>query len=317
MGKTSGFIKKNMVTLLSYVVAISLFVIAMILIPGFGVGNHLTVLLRQFTILAILALGQTFVTISGGNDLSIPWMMNGAAVLLTFLSKSKDESMIWLIPMILIICGLFGVINGLGVAYLRIPPIIMTLGINYVLEGALLAMLQGRNGGNTPPALVSFCRTNIAGIPLVTFVLVVMAALGIYLLNFSTYGRKLYAVGNNRRVAYLSGIRVKSTLIKAYMFSGITAAIGGIILAGRLKSSFLGMGDDYLFKTLIVVVLGGTSMAGGSGGYLGTLAGVIILITLEALLSALSFSSSMQSILYGIILIAAIIIIPDKNRKSR
>ena len=101
------------------------------------------------------------------------------------------------------------------------------------------------------------------------------------------------------------------------MFSGITAGIGGILLAGRLKSSYLGMGDDYLFKTLIVVVLGGTSMAGGSGSLVGTLAGAIILITLEALLSALSFSTSMQNILYGAILLLAIIIIPDKKRKKR
>ena len=317
MTKARAQLARNKVIVISYVVALALFGISALVIPGFGAGNHMTVLLRQLSILTILAMGQTFVTISGGNDLSIPWMMNSAAVLLTFLGKGSNESMIWLIPVVLLICAAFGALNGIGIAFLHIPPIIMTLGVNYVLEGALLALLQGKNGGNAPEKLIAFCNGGVLGIPNMFLVMLLVCAIGIFMLNFSTYGRKLYAVGNSKRVAFFSGINVKATLIKAYMFSGITAGIGGILLAGRLKSSYLGMGDDYLFKTLIVVVLGGTSMAGGSGSLVGTLAGAIILITLEALLSALSFSTSMQNILYGAILLLAIIFIPDKKRKKR
>lgn len=317
MTKVRTMLSRNKVIVISYVVAIALYGISSLVIPGFGAGNHLTVLLRQLSILAILAIGQTIVTISGGNDLSIPWMMNSAAVLLTFFGKGSNEAMLWLIPLVLLACAMFGALNGLGVAYLHIPPIIMTLGVNYVLEGALLALLQGKNGGNAPEKLIAFCNTGVAGLPNMFLVLVLVSIIGIFLLDFSTYGRKLYAVGNSKRVAFFSGINVKATLVMAYMFSGITAGIGGILLAGRLKSSYLGMGDDYLFKTLIVVVLGGTSMAGGSGSLIGTLAGAIILITLEALLSALSFSTSIQNVLYGAILLLAIIIIPDKKRKKR
>ena len=178
MTKARAQLARNKVIVISYVVALALFGISALVIPGFGAGNHMTVLLRQLSILTILAMGQTFVTISGGNDLSIPWMMNSAAVLLTFLGKGSNESMIWLIPVVLLICAAFGALNGIGVAFLHIPPIIMTLGVNYVLEGALLALLQGKNGGNAPEKLIAFCNGGVLGIPNMFLVMLLVCAIG-------------------------------------------------------------------------------------------------------------------------------------------
>lgn len=307
---------KNRIIYFSYAGAILLYFIVAIMLPGFGKGSHFNVLLNEASIIGVLALGQTFVILTGGVDLSIPWNLNSAAILLTYLSKSNDDQLFWIIPLILVATTFFGLLNGLGVSYLRIPPIIMTLGINGILQGALLVLLRGTTGGMCPPFIETLCNGTTGPFTNLMIIWVVVSVAAVVLLHFTTFGRKLYAVGNNEKVAFFSGIKIKRVKMMTYIISGFTAGLAGLLLTGRLGQSYLGMGNPYLFMTVVAVVLGGTSLMGGRGSYIGTIAGTSILVVLTGFLAAMKLPSSMQQILYGIILLLAVILIPDNAKKK-
>ena len=306
---------KNKIIYYSYAAAVIMYIAVMFIVPGFGVGPHAKVLMNEASLIGMMALGQTFVIISGGIDLSVPWNMTSAAILLTFLSKGEDTQLWWIIPLILVVCTCVGLLNGIGVAYLKIPPIIMTLGMNNILQGALLVILKGTPGGVAPPAIINLATGTTIGIPNLMLFWLLLAVFAVILMYYSTYGRKLYALGNNEKAAYFTGIRVKRVKMFAYMIGGLAPAIAGIMFAGRLGQSYLGMGDPYLFMTIVAVVLGGASMMGGSGSYIGTIAGTSILVILRAFLAAVNLPTSVQNILYGLVLVVAVIAIPDNSRK--
>ncbi len=308
---------KHKIIVWSYLAAIIMFLVVMIIVPGFGQGSHFTVLMYEAALIGMMALGQTFVIITGGIDLSIPWNMTSAAILLTFLSGKTDIPLGLIILLILCVGILVGFLNGLGVAMLKIPPIIMTLGMNNILQGALLVLLRGTPGGNAPEFMVNLATGSTLGIPNLILIWAVISFIAIFLLHYTKFGRQLYAVGNNEKASYFSGVNVKKVKILAYMIGGLAPAIAGMLYAGRLGQSYLGMGDSYLFMTVIAVVLGGASMMGGSGSYVGTIAGSFILVILRGFLAAINLPLSAQNILYGIILVAAVILIPDNSKKQR
>lgn len=308
--------RKNQVIIFSYVVMIALFILVALIKPGFGVGTHLPVLLNQAAIIAIIALGQTFVILTGGIDLSIPWTLNSAAIMLTFLSKGLDNNLALIIPLILAGTFIIGLINGIGIAYIKIPPIIMTLGLNIILQGSLLALLRGAPGGTAPPIVKQIGVGSLGPFPNLFVIWVVLSIIAIITLHYTPYGRRLYAVGNSEQVARYSGVNVAFIKLITYGISGLTAGVGGILLAGRLGQSYLGMGDPFLFQTIVAVVLGGASLMGGSGSYIGTIAGTSMLVILTGFLAAIKLPTSVQQIIYGIILVIAIVIIPDKSKKK-
>ncbi len=307
---------KNKIIYFSYLAAVVLFLLVMVIVPGFGRGHHFKVLINEAAIIGILALGQTFVILTGGIDLSIPWNLNSAGILLTFVTKSSNDGLVWLIPVILIVCSFFGLLNGIGVAYLGIPPIIMTLGMNGVLQGALLVLLKGTPGGIAPSFIADFSVGTTAGTPNLFLVWLVIGVLAVILLHYTSYGRRLFAMGNNEKVAFFSGIKVKRLKMSVYIVSGFAAGLGGILLTGRIGQSYLGMGEPYLFLTVISVVLGGASLMGGKGSYIGTIAGTSILVILTGFLAAMKLPTSVQQILYGIILMVAVILIPSDSKKE-
>ncbi len=306
----------NKIIYFSYLATVILFLLVMIIVPGFGRGHHFKVLINEATIIGILALGQTFVILTGGIDLSIPWNLNCAGILLTFITKSNNEGLFWIIPLILLVCSFFGLLNGIGVAYLGIPPIIMTLGMNGVLQGALLVLLKGTPGGVAPSLISDFCVGSTSFIPNLLFVWIFIGIIATIMLHYSSYGRRLFALGNNEKVAFFSGIRVKRIKMSVYIISGFAAGLGGILLTGRLGQSYLGMGEQFLFLTVISVVLGGASLMGGKGSYLGTIAGTCLLVILTGFLAAIKLPTSVQQILYGIILMVAVILIPSDSKNE-
>ncbi|MDD5017493.1 MAG: ABC transporter permease [Eubacteriales bacterium] len=306
---------RNKTIYFCYMAAIVMYVAAMIIVPGFGVGTHVRSLMLEASLIGIMALGQTFVIISGGADLSMPWTMTGSAVLLTSLSNQKDDNIIWIILLILALCTIVGMLNGLGVAYLKIPPMIMTLGMNSILQGALLVVLRGSTGGLAPQSIINLATGSLLGIPNLFIFWITLGFAASVLLHYSTYGHKLFALGNNEKAAYFTGIRVKRVKMMAYVISSLAPAITGILYAGRLGQSYLGMGDSFLFLTIIAVVLGGASPMGGSGSSIGTFAGTCILIVLKSFLASANLPTSAQDILNGIVLIVAIILMSGKNRK--
>ena len=199
---------------------------------------------------------------------------------------------------------LVGFINGLGVAYLRIPSLVMTLGMNAVLAGVTLVYTNGSPQGDAPRFAHELRSRSSGGVvPWALIFWAVFSAVLIFLLRRTVFGKRLYAIGNNPKAAYLSGVPVRRVLVLTYTLCGLCAGLGGIMLTGYSDQSYLGMGDLYVLPAIAAVVVGGTSILGGSGGYAGTIAGAITIVLLQNVLQIVGIKPAGQQILYGLIIL--------------
>jgi ribose transport system permease protein len=297
-----SWLSQNRALLIPYGLILILLAAAAIRAPGFVSGSNLTQQLVLASYLGIIAGGQTLVILTGGIDLSIAWNLNLAAILLTQLSEHMP--VFWAAVAALGCAAVVGLINGLGIAYLRIPSLVMTLGMNAVLAGVTLVYTNGSPQGDAPQFSRDLAVGKIGGIIhwALIFWALFSAAL-IFLLRRTVYGKRLYAIGNNPRAAYLSGVPVRWVLVLTYTLCGLCAGLGGIMLTGYSQQSYLGMGDLYVLPAIAAVVIGGTSILGGSGGYTGTIAGAITVVLLQNVLQIVGIRPAGQQILYGLIIL--------------
>jgi ribose transport system permease protein len=281
-------------------VAIAL-VAAGIAVPGFLSSSHLSALSISAAYIGIIAIGQTMVLLLGGIDLSVPYMINLAAVFMAGLQFSHVAGG----ADFLIVVGFglgAGLINGLGVALLDISPLVMTLGMNSILEGVALIYSNGSPQGSAP-GFVTTLATGGTTIPYVVILWAALVAIVTLALVFTRFGRSVYAVGSNRRASDLSGLPVKRTIITAYVISGLSASFGGILLVGYSGQAYLGMGDAYLLPSIAVVVIGGTSILGGRGSYVQTVAGALLITVIESALITVGVDQPGQDVLYGVVIL--------------
>lgn len=270
-------------------------------------------LLQQLEVgafLAMIATGMMIVILLGQIDLSVPWVITVGAMMSTAAAGWGSAGPVIAIP-VGILCGmLFGFINGIGVAYLRVPSMIFTLGTNAVAQGLMVV----RTGGAAPQDMATdamhFIATgrSILGIPNPVWIWLVIGIGTVIVLRRTTFGRSVYAIGNRERAAYLSGIRTQRITVLAFMASGGLAGFGGVLLAGYSTKAYQGMGDPYLLPAIAAVVLGGTSILGGRGSYLGTVAGVILITLLQSILSVMQIEEAGRQVIYGITIIAMLLL---------
>jgi ribose transport system permease protein len=200
-----------------------------------------------------------------------------------------------------------GLMNGIGVALLRVPPLVMTLGMAGVVQGLILSITQGNMVGDTAPVMSTYIsRPLVLGIPGVVFIWLLLATLMWLLLERSRYGKQLFAIGVNRTTARLSGVRVPQMVILTYTLSSLLAAFGGFVLLGFTEVVFLNLGGPYLFPSVAAVVVGGTAIAGGKGSYFGTMAGALVLTLISSLLTALQMEDAFRQIILGVTLLVLI-----------
>lgn len=306
MSQTLARLRSPGPILLSYLGLLVLFALISVFSPGFADPNHVTTLLIVAAFTGIAALGQTVVIIGGGIDLSVPWTLNCAAVLLTALARGQDGPLIWIIPLILAGGVLIGVINGVGIAIFRVPPIVMTLSMNIVLQGVLFIATSGFPPPPTPESVVWLATGRIGPVPVILVIWAILTIAILFVERRTSFGRYLYAVGTNRMVATFSGVPVARTTIATYAISGAAAALAGILLDGYARQSYLGMGDPFLFTSIAAVAIGGASILGGTGSYLGTIAGALILTVLAGLLPILQLDSGYLSIIYGVVILVTV-----------
>ncbi len=285
-----------------YVLIAVLLAAAALRTPGFVAPGNLRKQLVLASYLAVIAGGQTLVILTGGIDLSVAWNLNLSAILLTQLAA--DGPLAGAVAAALGSSLLVGLVNGLGVAVLRIPSLVMTLGMNAVLAGLTLVYTNGSPQGDAPAFARSLAVGRIGGvIPWALLFWLLFAAALIFALRRTVYGRRLYAVGNNREAAFLSGVPVAGVLVATYALCGLCAGIGGILLTGYSAQSYLGMGDPFVLQGIAAVVIGGTSILGGAGGYGGTIAGAITVVLLQNVLQIVGIRFAGQQILYGLIVL--------------
>lgn len=274
--------------------------------PGFAQGDQIVRLLIVAAILGIVAAGQNLVILGGreGIDLSVGPMISLGAVLAGNVMSGADGM---IVPALLAAClatFVVGILNGLGVTLLRIPPLVMTLGMAAVLKGALVVVSQGIPSGNAAPMLIAFVsRPLLFGIPGILFVWALIAVAMWFLLRRTAFGYAVYATGANERAATLVGIPVNRTRILLYGLSGFFAGLTGFLVLGYTGNSFISVGDQYVLPSIIAVVIGGTSLAGGAGGYAGTIAGAIALTILTSVLTTLSIEQWGRQVIFGVTLL--------------
>ena len=293
-------------TVVPYALIGVLLLVAAIRNPSFVTPGSLRQQLVLASYLAVIAAGQTLVILTGGIDLSVAWTLNFSAIVMTQTAAGTTETgrIIGAVGLALGIATLVGLLNGLGVAYLRIPSLVMTLGMNAALAGLTLVYTNGSPQGLAPPFAKRLAVGRLGGVvPYALLFWLVLSAVVIFLLRRTVYGRRLYAIGNNPRAAYLSGIPVRGVLVVAYALCGLCAGLAGILLTGYSSQSYLGMGDRYVLQGIAAVVIGGTSILGGSGGYGGTIAGAITVVLLENTLQIIGVRPAGQNILYGLIIL--------------
>ncbi|MCB1467610.1 MAG: ABC transporter permease, partial [Rhizobiaceae bacterium] len=208
-------------------------------------------------------------------------------------------------------CGvLIGLVSGFGVAYLRIPSMIVTLATNAVAQGLMVVYTGGFSPQDSATPAMRWLATG-ALIPAVPNAVVVWALIGaamVFILTRTTFGRSVYAIGNRERAAYLSGIDTRRVVLIAFAVAGGLSAFGGVLLAGYASKAAQSMGDAYLLPAIAAVVLGGTSILGGRGSYLGTVAGVILITLLQSILSVMQMPEAGRQITYGIVIVAMLLL---------
>jgi len=291
---------------LAYLTTAILFIVAVVISPSFAQAPQIRQILVLAAFVGVAGLGQTLVIISGGIDLSVPWALNGAAVLVTVLTSGRSAPAAWVIPLLLAIGALVGLVNGVGVAWLGVPPIVMTLGTFAILQGALLVVTNGATGSASPSLLKTLSTGQWLALPPVVWLWLVLAVAVGFVLSATVYGRRLYAVGTNPVVAELSGVDVRSTVLVAYVVSALSAVTAGLLLVGYVGNAYLGMGDPYLFSAVAAVAIGGASILGGSGHYAGTVAGAFSLTLIGVVLPVLGLRSAILQIIYGTVILIAV-----------
>jgi ribose transport system permease protein len=252
--------------------------------------------------LALLAAGQTLVMLTAGVDLSVATTATAAAFVTSGTGNHGSAEAILLAVAI----GLgIGLVNGVGVAVFRVNPLIMTLGVSTVTLGALTIYSQKRFVALVPNVVNTFGSGRFFKyVPYDLFVWVPIAALIILGLRYSGFGRMVYAVGDNPLACRLAGVRVWQVLLLVYALCGAFSALAGILLVGFNDAADLGIAAPFLLPSVAAVVIGGTSILGGSGGYGGTILGALILTVLDSLLTILNASAAVKQMLYGAIILA-------------
>ncbi|KQX49681.1 ABC transporter permease [Ensifer sp. Root558] len=266
--------------------------------------------LKVASFLGIIATGMMLVILLGQIDLSVPWTVATGAMMACAAAAYGPVGTALAIPFG-VLCGIgIGLINGVGVAYLRIPSMIVTLATNAVAQGVMVVYTGGFSPQDSATAAMRYLATGalVPGIPNVVFIWALIGAAMVFLLRRTGFGRAVYGIGNRERAAYLSGINTRRIVMIAFAASGGLSALGGVLLAGYASKAAQSMGDAYLLPAIAAVVLGGTSILGGKGSYLGTVAGVILITLLQSILSVTQMPEAGRQIIYGVVIILMLLL---------
>jgi ribose transport system permease protein len=255
--------------------------------------------------LGVVAIAQTIVIINRGLDLSVGPIMNTAGILVALLSVTPGASLATTIPIVIAVGAAIGLVNGLLLAFTKIPPLLGTLATAAIIQGVYSLITRGQPRGSVPGELRELADGRLWGGPISASLLiwlVLLVAIGVAL-NRTVAGRRFYSVGANPRASWLSGVPVRRHTVFAYVASGTLAAIAGILLIAYSGSPSLTAGDNYALNSVVAAVIGGAVLSGGAGGMLGTFAGVAVMSLLATVLNSFGIPSSVQLIVNGAVLI--------------
>jgi erythritol transport system permease protein len=305
-----------------------------VLSPAFFTAGNLTILVEHVAINAILAVGMTFVILTGGIDLSVGSIVGFSGIVAGGLIHSglilRHFGVVvyphtWLVVVIALAAGSFvGAVNGVLVSWCRVAPFIATLGTLYIARGSALLLSDGATFPNLEgsPSLgntgfLAIGTGSFLRVPVPIWLMGLLALLGMLLATRTPFGRRVYAVGGNERAAELSGVRVPQIKFAVYVISGFCAAVVGLIIAAQLASAHPATGETFELSAIAAVVLGGTSLMGGRGSIGGAVIGAFVIGALADGLVLLGVSEFWQTVIKGLVIIVAVILDQMQLRYSR
>ena len=300
----------NLPIVIAFACIILLLLIGSLYSKSFLSPEYLLQQLKVASFLGVIATGMMLIILLGQIDLSVPWVLTTGAMMASAATAYGPLGEALAVPFG-IACGVaMGLVSGAGVAYLRIPAMIVTLAINVIAQGLMVAYTGGFSPADTASDAMRYLATGnlILGVPNALLVWAAIGALAVFALNRTTFGRAVYAIGNRESAAFLSGAATQRVVMFSFAISGGLAAFGGVLLAGYAGKAAQSMGDAYLLPAIASVVLGGTSILGGRGNYLGTVAGVILVTLLQSILSVMQISEYGRQIIYGAVIVSMLLL---------
>ena len=293
--------------------------------PNFFKRDNLVNIVNQIAVIAILAVGMTFVILTGGIDLSVGAMIAFSAVLVARLIRDYGGGVEAQTPALLGcsiaavgVCALMGMFSGTMVACFSIPPFITTLAMMLIAGGLAYLISDGQSIDRVPESFMWLGRgSTLMRIPVAVVLTAIIYLIAHLAMTRTIFGRYVYAVGGNREAARLSGVSVLGVLILVYTLSGALAGLGGVVMASQLKSGAPTYGHMYELYVIAAVVVGGTSLAGGEGKITGTLIGALILAVIQNGMNLLGFDSNTQKCILGGVLLLAILLDGSRYKLTR
>jgi ribose transport system permease protein len=273
-----------------------------LVIPGFTNGSQFANQLKIATFLGLFGISQTIVMMAGGQGLDLS--VGAAATLGGVIGAALIEpGAVGLVPAFAAaaLCGVvIGLVNGVGISVLGVPPLVMTLAVGSLVDGGLIvwsSLMHVNTAAN--PALVALAGRSLAGVPTIALLWLVAASLVWWFVDHTAWGRRLMATGANPTAALLTGTRVLMVRITAYLASATIAAVTGLLLVGYVGQAFLGLGTNYVLASVVVAVIGGVSLAGGRGDYVAVAIAAMFLTVLTSLLTALQIGEAGRQCIFG------------------
>lgn len=292
-----------------WLAVIVLYVLSGIIAPKMFTLNHLFNLLQVASFLGVVALGQTLVILTGGIDLSVSSVVMGTNILACMLMNGGKNSTLLAVLVCLALGAVVGLVNGLLISKVKIIPLICTLAMNSVIFGAALLYTGGFPKGSVSEGFEVLGQGKIfGGIPVSFLVWAGITAILAIVMTKTPMGRKIYALGANRRAAYAAGIKTDRTTVIAYVLCSVTAVVTGLIISAYINLPSFGVGEPYALNSIAAVVVGGTALSGGIGAVTLTAAGTLFITQLNSLTNMLNISTGGQFLIQGIIIIIGVLL---------
>jgi ribose transport system permease protein len=307
---------ETLTTLCIFVLSILLIFGSRFVSPALGSWSQASTVITLASFLIVVAFGQGLVIMAGGLDLSVPSLITLGGVLATTWVGADNTGALYLLPLILLICAAIGGLSGLGVTLLEIPPFIMTMATGIIVASAALGYTSGTPRGASPPMFITLMKAQWAGLPVIAIFVVLFSVAAALLQSRTSFGRRLYAIGANPRAAFIAGVPVTRLIVLTYMASGATAGFVGLMLAGYSDGATLRMGDSYLLPSVAAVVIGGSSILGGSGSFAATVGGAVLLTTLGTVIAALGLDQGWRTVIEGAIILIALLLLRENTFAS-
>ena len=299
-----------------YTIMVGIWMISLIIIPGFRTVNRTMQLLQTASFLAIVAAGQTISVITNGIDYSVSGTITAAACICGALIKS-NYNLIVAIAITLAVCAAIGFFNSLGINYLKMPTLIMTIASVSIIEGLILIGTGGFATNGQSPILRSIGKDKLFGtIPYMILVCAAIYLILYWFLHKTKHGRLFYFVSTSQKVSELSGLAIKRVRLRAMLISSLLAGLMGILLYSYLGYNYLTLGKDYHIQTLAAVVLGGTAITGGRGRIVSTIAGSIIFVIIYDTLSAINISQALREMIQGLLIIGMLLLYARERQQK-